>query len=123
MKIEISEGDFAKFWELLPAEYCECSDCKQMTREALDFIASQVQRDTIERCATKAKDELESWGIDLQQTSDAYRDAAVSGKFNGRGVSEAFAKDQATRFKERANAIYDFGEPLADAIRATAEKE
>ena len=81
-------------------------------------IAKTAQAEAREAAAERAKTELENWGIDLQHTSDAYRDAAVSGEFNGRRIKPEFAKEQAVRFKERADAIYAFGEPLAAAIRS-----
>ena len=89
--------------------------------EAINAVAPLIVKQEQERCAKKAQTELENWGIDLQNTSDAYREAAATGKFNGRRVTSDFAKSQAIRFKERADAIYDFGETVAAAIRASKD--
>ena len=90
-------------------------------RTVLEIAAPLIAAQERERCAKKAQTELENWGIDLQGTSDAYREAAATGKFNGRRVTADFAKSQAARFKERADAIYDFGETVAARIRASKE--
>ena len=71
-----------------------------------------------ETAAKKAKSWLEDWGDDLAATGGKYRDAAVSGIFNGRKINKDFSKQTAIAFNERAEAVHDCGELLAREIRA-----
>lgn len=78
-----------------------------------DFVYAALRSEreqAVRECAEKAKQWLEDWGGDLGSTSDAYYEAAKSGKFNGRSIDLVFAKTCARQFKERSNAVYDSGD-------------
>lgn len=66
----------------------------------------------VKELALFAKNWLEDWGMDLQETSDAYREAVVTGKMNNRNIKPELAKAFAKEFNFRADSVYDCGEIL-----------
>ena len=94
------------------------------TGQLMDRIAA-LEADTAaavaterEACAECVKMMLEDEGISLQQISDTYRDAMVSGIHNGRKMPKDAAKSFARHFAERSDAVYQMGDHAAAAIRA-----
>lgn len=99
----------------------EAADLIERQRQALSKVEQsekEARAKALEAAANTAKTWLEDWGIDLQSTSDEYREAVISGKHNGRGINPDMAKTFARQFKERPDAVYDCGEQVAAAIRA-----
>lgn len=76
----------------------------------------------LEEAAKVARTWLEDWGCDLQHTADEYREAMRTGRFANRRIDAGQAKLYASQFQERADAVYDCGKQVHDAIRALKEK-
>lgn len=80
-----------------------------VVQAAVVDVTEETREQAIRRAAKVAKDWLEDWGVDLQATSDAYREAVIHGTFNGRRISPDIARASAKQFQERSDAVYDCG--------------
>jgi hypothetical protein len=75
-------------------------------------------RARLDAAASKVEMHLDDWANDLAATRDAYLDAAVSGKMNGRKIAPETARTFAKQFNERAEAIAEAAGHTSAAIRA-----
>lgn len=83
------------------------------------IVAAAVEKailDERKRAAFIAKNAITNWGEDLLGTADDYVAAIKSGTMAGRKISPEFARQSASQFRARGEAVYDCGEMIEEAI-------
>jgi hypothetical protein len=83
----------------------------------------ELDRETIERCASKAESWLTDWAYDLEDTRDGYIEARSSGVHAGRKIKPEMAKAFAQQFRQRSEAVAGCASPVAAALRTLQSQE
>lgn len=88
------------------------------TSEALAQARAEGKAEGVRDAAGIADNWLKNWAHDLSGTWVAYIEAKTSGCFGGRRISREDAALYARNFRERAEAVNDTAQAVADAILA-----